>query len=171
MRVIATTRLTLEPQLAAHAEEMFVVLSDPAIYEYENVPPTSVDALWARFARLESRQSHDGSQRWLNWVARLGSGELIGFVQATVRADGADGSALIAYEFASAFWGRGLAYEATAAMIAELVERYRVRSLFAILKRENDRSVRLLQRLNFSMATPEQHVAYHVDADEALMKR
>jgi len=32
MRVIQTGNLTLEPQTAAHAEEMFAVLSDPAIY-------------------------------------------------------------------------------------------------------------------------------------------
>jgi hypothetical protein len=29
MRVVETGSLTLEPQIAAHAEEMFVVLSDP----------------------------------------------------------------------------------------------------------------------------------------------
>jgi len=34
MRVIETGNLTLEPQTAAHAEEMFAVLSDPSIYEY-----------------------------------------------------------------------------------------------------------------------------------------
>jgi ribosomal-protein-alanine N-acetyltransferase len=38
MRVIQTGNLTLEPQTTAHAEEMFAVLSDPAIYEYENEP-------------------------------------------------------------------------------------------------------------------------------------
>lgn len=177
MRVIRTSQLALEPQLTTHAEEMFAVLSDPAIYEYENAPPSSLQWLQTRFSKLESRQSHDGREQWLNWVVRLGAGELIGYVQATVRADGADGadgiygSALIAYEFASAFWGRGLAHEAAAAMVAELVARYQVRSFFAILKRENNRSMRLLQRLNFSLATPEQHVAYHVDADEALMNR
>jgi hypothetical protein len=33
MRIIATDRLRLEPQVATHAEEMFRVLADPAIYE------------------------------------------------------------------------------------------------------------------------------------------
>ena len=44
MRRIELTRLTLEPLTAAHAEEMFAVLSDPAIYEFENKPPASVAA-------------------------------------------------------------------------------------------------------------------------------
>ena len=48
MRVIETGSLTLEPQTAAHAEEMFVVLSDPATYEYENEPPPSLE--WLRRA-------------------------------------------------------------------------------------------------------------------------
>jgi len=62
MRTIETTRLTLEPQTAAHADEMFVVLSDPAVYTYENAPPPSVEWLRARFARLESRRSGDGTE-------------------------------------------------------------------------------------------------------------
>ena len=43
MRVIATPRLTLASQVAAHAAAMFVVLSDRAIYEFENAPPSSYD--------------------------------------------------------------------------------------------------------------------------------
>src|SRR5213593_3890807 len=99
MRVIETGSLTLEPQTAAHAEEMFTVLSDPAIYEYENEPPPSVDWLRARFTKLESRRSTNGQEQWLNWVIRLPTSELIGFVQATVRSKG---RAAIAYELSSA---------------------------------------------------------------------
>jgi hypothetical protein len=43
MRAIDTGNLILEPQTAEHANEMFVVLSDPAIYEYENQPPPSLE--------------------------------------------------------------------------------------------------------------------------------
>ena len=77
MHVIGTGSLTLEPQTAAHAEEMFAVLSDPAIYEHENEPPLSLEWLRARFAKLESRRSADGQQQWLNWVIRLPSSELV----------------------------------------------------------------------------------------------
>ncbi len=84
MRVIETGSLTLEPQTAAHAEEMFAVLSDPAIYEYENQPPPSLEWLRTRFTKLESRLSANGWEQWLNWVVRLPTSELIGYVQATV---------------------------------------------------------------------------------------
>lgn len=168
MRVITTGSLTLEPQVAAHAEEMFVVLSDPAIYEYENEPPRSLEWLRERFAKLESRSSPDGQEQWLNWVIRMPTTELIGYVQATVRSDG---RAAIAYELASAYWGRGLAREAVQAMISELVEHYQVHGLTAVLKRENIRSLRLLERLGFSPASPEQHVEQGVEPRELLMQR
>jgi len=146
LQVITTGRLRLEPQLAAHAEEMFTVLSDPAIYEFENAPPRSVDWLRQRYARLESRRSPDGKQRWLNWILRLASGEALGYVQATVLPDG---RAAIAYELASRYWGRGLAREACEAMLAELAGSYGVREAHAVFKARNHRSLRLLQRLGF----------------------
>ena len=149
MELVRSAGLTLEPQTAAHAEAMFAVLSDAAIYEHENAPPRSLEWLRERFARLESRRSADGREQWLNWVIRLPCGTLIGYVQATVRADG---SSAIAYELASAYWGRGLAREALEAMIAELARHYGVRSLSATLKRANVRSRGLLKRLGFTPA-------------------
>ena len=41
MRTINTALCTLEPQSEEHAAEMFRVLGDAAIYEFENSPPTS----------------------------------------------------------------------------------------------------------------------------------
>src|SRR5216117_2721903 len=168
MHIIKTASLTLEPQSATHAQEMFTVLGDPAIYEFENEPPPSVEWLRARFAKLESRLSADGQEQWLNWVIRVPTSELIGYVQATVRPDG---QAAIAYELSSAYWGRGLARQAVQAMISELVEHYRVRCLSAVLKRGNLRSMRLLERLGFSLASPERHMKYQVEPGELLMLR
>ena len=168
MRAIDARGLTLEPQTAAHAEEMFVVLSDPAIYEYENKPPTSLEWLRERFTKLESRCSSDGRQQWLNWVIRLPTLELVGYVQATVYADG---RAAIAYELSSAYWGRGLAAKAVSAMIAELAERYQVHDVSAVLKRQNRRSFRLLERLGFSAVSDDLHAKYDVEPDELLMWR
>lgn len=168
MHVLEAIGFTLEPQIAAHAQEMFAVLSDPAIYEYENEPPTSIDSLRARFTRLESRRSPDGQEQWLNWVIRLPTSELIGYVQATVHASG---RAAIAYELSSAYWGRGLASRAVRAMISELAGRYQVRTLTAVFKRENQRSMRLLERLGFSLASPEEHVKRDVEPGELLMNR
>lgn len=168
MRTVATATLTLEPQVAAHADAMFAVLSDPAIYEFENAPPASAEWLRTRFTKLETRQSADGQEQWLNWVIRLPSHELIGYVQATVRTDA---SALIAYELGSAFWGKGLAHQAVSSMISELVSQYDTRELWAVLKRANHRSTRLLTRLAFTLATDAQHVELDAEPDESVMHR
>jgi RimJ/RimL family protein N-acetyltransferase len=168
MRTLSAGGLSLEPQGAQHADAMFVVLSDPALYEYENAPPPSLAWLRERFARLESRLSADGSEQWLNWVIRVESGELVGYVQATVRSDGSAG---IAYELASGYWGRGLATRAVAAMIEELVAAYGVRRFNAVAVQRNHRSLRLLERLGFAVATPAEHANYKVDASEVLMTR
>jgi len=167
IRSIAGKQLTLEPQVAGHADEMFVVLGDPAIYEYENEPPASVEGLRERFTRLEGRRSADGEQLWLNWVVRLRSSGLIGYVQATVFPTG---RAAIAYVLAGKYWGRGLAAEACQAMIAELAASYGVRTVYAVFKRRNVRSARLLERLGFAPALPGS-AGVDLQADELLMLR
>lgn len=147
MLPLRTNRLLLEPQTAAHAAEMFAVLSDPAIYQFENEPPASLAALEDRYRRLESRRSADGRELWLNWVARsVERGDALGYVQATIRADS---TALIAYEFGSAHWGRGWAREAVEAMLDEIVRAYGAAMAGAVFKKANFRSRRLLQRLGF----------------------
>ena len=168
MRTLVADKLVLEPQIAAHAEAMFVVLSDPAIYEYENEPPWSVNELRERFAELESRLSPNGHEQWLNWVVRLPDGQLAGYVQATVRHGG---QATIAYEFASAFWGHGYARRSLEAMFAELAAGYGVSELSAVLKQANHRSLGLLERLGFRRASPEARARREVERDEHLMVR
>lgn len=165
---VAAERLTLEPQRAQHAEAMFEVLIDPALYEYENAPPASLDALRARYRQLESRVSPNGAELWLNWVVRLADGTTIGYVQATLRPQG---RAAIAYELGSAWWGRGLAGEAVRAMVDELARHYQVRHLFAVHKQQNLRSHRLLLRLGFTPCSAEEHAQRGVDADELLMQK
>ena len=78
----------------------------------------------------------------------------------------AQGRALIAYELASAQWGRGLASEAVEAMTVELVTHYAVHTLAAVVKRANSRSRRLLERQGF---TPTASAT--LDADEDMMQR
>lgn len=168
MRSITTERLLLEPQVAAHADEMFQLLQDPAIYRYENEAPRSVDLLRERFLRLETRRSAEGGEIWLNWVVRLPKSGLIGFVQATVYRDGSAG---VAYVFGSAYWGRGLAYEAVHAMLRELAEHWSVGVARAVLKRSNLRSVRLTTRLGFDDVPATALKPGEIEPDEALMIR
>ena len=118
LRTLATDGLVLEPLTAAHAEAMFALLADPALYRYiDEAPPPDVEYLRARYARLETRASPDGRQHWLNWVVRLPEQPPLGYVQATVLDNG---SAWVAYLLGSEHQGRGHATRATAAMLAHL---------------------------------------------------
>jgi len=168
MRHIDAGLLSLEPQTVQHADEMFAVLGDPAIYEFENQPPASLEWLRTRFGKLESRRSADGTEQWLNWVVRIAGSGLIGYVQATVRSDG---SAAIAYELSSAHWGRGLARQAVEAMLVELAARYRVTTFIAVAKQKNFRSLRLLERLGFAPADPGRRAPGEIEPDEVLLIR
>ena len=140
--------LRLEPQTARHAPAMYALLRDPALYEFlDQAPPASEAALRERFTRLQTRRSPDGSQHWLNWVIRLADGRLAGYVQATVYPDH---TANIAYVLGHAFWGRGIALEATRCLLDELPRGDKVRQAFATVDQRNARSLRLLRRLGFT---------------------
>jgi ribosomal-protein-alanine N-acetyltransferase len=166
LRTLITSRCTLEPLVAAHAHAMFSVLSDRAIYEYENEPPPSVDWLVRRYAVLERRASADGKEKWLNWVVRVQGGELAGYVQATVLPSGAS---LIAYELSSRYWRQGIGSSAVTGMLEELRSEYGVHTVAAVLKPANIRSLGLLRSLGFSVASPQQVEEFGAGSDELVM--
>ncbi|MEK8050301.1 GNAT family N-acetyltransferase [Ideonella sp. DXS22W] len=172
MKTLRAAFGTLEPLLASHAAEMFAVLSDPAIYEFENAPPASVDALHARYVRQQRRGPDDGSEVWLNWVIRLSAGadagRLAGYVQATVLPDG---HALVAYELHSRHWRQGIGSAAVRAMLAELAQSHGVQRFVAVLKRRNHRSAGLLHKLGFEPADAALDKRFRDAADERVMTR
>jgi ribosomal-protein-alanine N-acetyltransferase len=156
----------LVPLVVAHAPEMFRVLSDPAIYEFENEPPVSEEWLARRYELLESRDSPDGTEQWLNWVVQLPAGDLAGYVQATVLASG---TSLVAYELNSRYWRQGIGSSAVTAVLKELCSTYAVHTVVAVLKTANYRSAALLQRLGFSPASQSEAAEFRPDADERVM--
>ena len=168
MQTLQSSLCMLEPQVASHANEMFSVLSDPAIYEFENQAPVSKAWLTSRYELLERRASADGNQKWLNWVIRLPSGELAGYVQATVLQSR---TALVAYELASRFWRRGVGSSALLMMMAELEANYGVRVFVAVLKAGNYRSLGLLKKLGFVPSSRQQLAEYEVEHDDMLLEK
>jgi ribosomal-protein-alanine N-acetyltransferase len=161
-----SARLQLEPLVAAHADELFGGLTDARLYTYTpDQPPLTLEALRARFARLETRQPPPGdgdrSEQWLNWLVRERAGARpLGYVQATVYADG---RAAIAYVLLHHAWGHGYAREATQRMIDHLRERG-VRRFIATVDLRNAASVRLLEALGFTRrGGPAQDAEYERD--------
>ena len=168
MRTLSAPGLILEPQCAGHADEMFAVLHDSALFTYlDEAPPTSAGVLRERFARLESRRSADGREQWLNWAIRLDTGELAGFVQATV-CEG--GLAWIAFLIGRGFWGQGIAQHATRAVLDEGWQRYAVTHWLATADQRNQRSIRLLTRLGFTQAPPALRAEHDVADTDVLVR-
>ena len=155
---LRTPRLRLEPIEPRHAAILFQGLQGERLYEFiADTPPKSVEALSERYARLASRRSPDGRERWLNWAIFCQETErYIGYVQATIAPRGA---ALIAYVLFEEHWGHGYAGEAVARMIEHLVAAYHVSELCASVDVRNQRSIALLDRLGF------ERVAVRKDAE------
>jgi RimJ/RimL family protein N-acetyltransferase len=120
-QVIRTTRLTLLPLAATHAEELAPALADPALHEFIGGGPLDADALRARIERWAAG-SPDESQCWLNWAIKLNDdGALVGTMQATVY-DAQDGPvADIAWVVGTNWQGRGIAREAARGQVAWLL--------------------------------------------------
>ncbi len=169
MQTIVTPEVTLEPLHQCHAEAMFEVLCDPAIYEYlDYSSPASVEHLRDVYARLEARGSPDGREVWLNWVIRPRDRPLAGYVQATVASNR---SAHVAYVLASRYWGQGYAQQAMRAMLEHLAVAHSVERCLATVEVGNQRSVRLLERLAFSPAAALDLQRHHLSPTERMFVR
>jgi len=169
MHTLIAGDLLLEPLTAAHADEMFIVLSDAEIYGYLDYgPPSSAAQLRERYSRLEARQSPDGSQAWLNWIVRTPGAAPLGYVQATVIQPR---TAWIAYVFSSRHWGRGHAFNAVGATMEHLQSAHGVNRFLATVEVENHRSIVLLARLGFGPAAPDQANQHQLSASERLFVR
>jgi len=169
MQTIATPELVLEPLGVSHAEEMFELLSDPAIYRYLDYPPLpSVDHLRGVYTQLEARRSPEGDEAWLNWVIRPHGRALVGYVQATVTSNR---DAYVAYILASQYWGHGYAQKAMQPMLEHLAAVYGVDRFLATVEALNQRSIRLLERLGFRLVGMDELGDQHLAPTERLYAR
>jgi RimJ/RimL family protein N-acetyltransferase len=170
MQTLIAEGLVLEPLRAAHADELYAVLADPALYRHiGHPPPGSVEVLREVYRGLESRRSPDGREAWLNWVVRdTATQAALGYVQATVLARG---RAWVAYVIGREHQGRGLATRATRAMMDHLRSEHAVSRFLASVEQDNTPSIRLLGRLGFRPATPIEAAAHRLDATERLFLR
>jgi ribosomal-protein-alanine N-acetyltransferase len=169
MRILTAESIVLEPLVAAHAEAMYPLLADPALYTFlDHGPPTSAADLERGWRKLESRRSPDGSEQWLNWVLRTPDGALAGFVQATVLASN---TAWVAYVVGRAFQRRGYAGCATRAMLRCLAGDYGIARFLASVEQDNAASRALLARLAFRPASADEAAPHALSPTTLLFVR
>ncbi|MGZ8992914.1 MAG: GNAT family N-acetyltransferase, partial [Burkholderiaceae bacterium] len=77
----------------------------------------------------------------------------------------------VAYVLASRYWGHGHAQRAMQAMLDHLAAAYDVDRCLATVEVENQRSVRLLERLNFSPAAARDLQRHHLSTTERMFVR
>ena len=100
---------------------MIEVLAAPSLYDYTGGEAPSLEQLQNRYSAQAVGHSDDGSQWWLNWVVtRRDLGRPVGYVQATVEGDRSRLVADIAWVISPDWQGKGIASEATRAMMAWL---------------------------------------------------
>ncbi|HEY7981846.1 MAG TPA: GNAT family N-acetyltransferase [Candidatus Eremiobacteraceae bacterium] len=155
MLALQTERLELEPLIPAHAKILFPQMRDARLYEFlDSEPPRSVAILETQYRRWEPRRSPDGTQAWLNWAARLRSGEYIGWFQATVydnhRAD-------LAYLVFMAHQRHGYAIEACRAVVTYLSGEYGVRTIRTTIDKRNTASIALARTLDLTQSGADAH--------------
>lgn len=146
---LTTTRLLLEPLVVAHAQALYPLLQDERLYTYiPQDPPPSLDALTARYHRLATRRSPDGQQVWLNWAARLRTGQqpFVGTFEATIEPDR---TALLAYLIVPQHQGQGYAREGGTRVLEHLVHDHGVRLVVAEIDTRNRASLGVVEALGF----------------------
>lgn len=140
-RLHVTARLTIEPLVAAHADELFPLLTPAELHRFTpRRPPASRDALRERYQRLSSRRSPDGAERWLNWVMRSrDDGRAVGLLEATVT----DEHAFVAYTVVVDAQRRGFGREGLTWLLGWLASELRVTRCVATVDVANAASIAL----------------------------
>lgn len=122
---LSSLRLILEPLRIDHAQEMAMVLNDPALHRFVGGEPATVDDLRRQYEKLCIGRSPDGTQCWLNWVVRRRDDDAsaVGFVQATVTQQDGLLIAEVAWTIGTVHQQRGYAQEAAQLMVDWLKQR------------------------------------------------
>jgi RimJ/RimL family protein N-acetyltransferase len=114
---LRSERLVLEPLRVEHADEMAPLLDDPTLHTFTGGKPATLQELRSRYAQQVVGQPPDGSQHWLNWIARRrDNGQAVGFVQATISEQDGDLTADVAWVIGVSQQRSGYAREAAQLM-------------------------------------------------------
>ena len=144
-----TPRLALEILTPAHAPLLIAGLRDPVLYTWLDRSPPDLAALTLRFRKICRRPAPDG-QLWLNWALRWrNDGRYVGLAEATVYPNR---DANIAYFVFADEQGKGIAAEATAAVIAHLGRDCGVGRFIITADTRNVASQRVAEKLGFARA-------------------
>jgi ribosomal-protein-alanine N-acetyltransferase len=146
--LIKSERLTLEPILTSHAEEMVELLSDPELYTFVPQEPPELNKLIKTYDFWSKRISPEGNEIWLNWAARLTeTGVVIGHFQAGIK-EGTESN--LGYTVGKQYQRNGFASEALRAILSFLNGEMDLKSIKAWIDTRNIASVKLVEKLGMT---------------------
>jgi ribosomal-protein-alanine N-acetyltransferase len=144
---LTTARLRLRAPVPRDAAALLAILGDPEVTRYHNMPTlTTLAEAHDALERLQQRFLAGDTIRWA--IEPLEHGEMIGTV-GLLRFDFELRRAELGYEVVRRLWGRGLATEAAAAVVAYGFSVLGVHRIEAGILPDNVASVRVVQKLGF----------------------
>lgn len=148
VKIIETERLVLRPFTPADAEFILALLNEPSFVRYigDKKVRNLEDAL--QYILNGPVASYERNAFGLCLVELRESHAPIGMCGLLKREELPQPD--IGFAFLPAYWNKGLAYEAAAAVLQDARERLRLERILAITSLDNEASIKLLQGLGFS---------------------
>lgn len=144
--VLTTERLILRALTPADAGDVFVFWGDPEVQRFNAEPSRDFEETRQFIREMHAAYQAGRSVMWA--VAERCDGRVVGAVSLhdwSRRHQRAE----VGYTLAQSWWGRGMAYEAVAAVCAFGFDQMGLHRIEAETIADNHRSVRLLERLGF----------------------
>jgi len=148
MRTVVTPRLDLLPVGAANARELWRVLQQPNLREFQDIPRVAVEE-FERQVRARPQTLASGTTGRFEWLIReRQSGASLGWVSVRIN-DRTREHAELGYSLVTAARHKGYATEALSALLDEVFETTELGELHACTVPENSASRRVLERVGF----------------------
>jgi len=181
---LETPRLRLRPLASSDEADLIALDSDPEVMRYVGSPAgVRSPAETAERARLRIREEQRGDYAPLGfWRIEgrddrtfYGVGALIRMPDGEDGPDGVERDAEVAYRLARSAWGRGIATEAAAALVAHALGPLALPRVVAVTYPENKASQRVLDKLGFERRGIREYkgvqATYHVLTSSAWAAR
>jgi RimJ/RimL family protein N-acetyltransferase len=145
---IRTKRLLIRPFTGDDVAGLAARRNDPVVAEYQNwTLPYTMERAEQVVAELVAMDGPANDEWWMAVVCDPDTDEVFGDLALHLTWEGR--TAEVGYTFAAAFWGRGYATEALAALVEYLFDDLRVTRVFGMLHPDNPASAMVLERTGF----------------------
>jgi ribosomal-protein-alanine N-acetyltransferase len=143
---LTTERLILREVVAEDAEDLLVFRGDPEVQRYNLVPMRNVQEA---LSLVRTMQAWYDSRYAVQWGITLRDEKRVLGLCGLHDWNRRHRRASLGYDLARSHWGQGIATEAVRAVLRFGFEQWNLNRIEAITVVDNDRSIRLLERLGF----------------------